>query len=71
MKSFKEYISEQSPIEPMPDWSSDAMTSKFNKALRDKDKWPPHPAVKYKAQQTKWKTGKEGKGPTHLAKVGS
>ena len=68
MKSFKEYLSIQEVEEPMIDFEDPSFTAKYNAALRDKDRWPPFPTVNYDAQKRKWRVGKEGRRPEHLAK---
>jgi len=56
-------------VDPFPDFASNAFQQIYNRALRDKDDYPPRPRTDYEAGLRKWKTGKEGKRPTHLAKI--
>ena len=56
-------------VDPFPDFSSNAFQQIYNRALRDKDDYPPRPRADYEAGLRKWKTSKEGKRPTHLAKI--
>jgi len=65
MKSFKQYLE---TAEPMIDFEDPSFNATYNAALKDKDRWPPIPKAKYDAQKRKWRVGKEGRKPEHLAK---
>jgi len=56
-------------VEPIPDFSSPQFGHRYNKALKDKDDWPPRDAATFSAMMKKWKTSQDGKQPTHLAKI--
>ena len=52
----------------MIDFEDPSFNATYNAALKDKDRWPPFPSSKYDAQKRKWRVGKEGRKPEHLAK---
>jgi hypothetical protein len=68
MKSFKQYLNIEA-VEPAVDFEDQSFSATYNASMKDNEKWPPFPKAKYDAQQRKWRVGKDGRKPEHLAKA--
>jgi len=68
MKSFKQYLNIEK-VEPMIDFEDQSFSATYNASLKDKERWPPFPKANYDAQKRKWRVGKDGRKPEHLAKI--
>ena len=55
--------------EPAVDFEDQSFSATYNASMKDNEKWPPFPKAKYDAQQRKWRVGKDGRKPEHLAKA--